>query len=440
MQQATGTLDRMRLEGFERDCERLRPLGHAFVLKRFGGQLNREDAEDAVSEVILRLHVKAEEGDVPDNLRAAFFTAARNQAIDTLRARGARPQEVVIDAAGEVEADTSEPAVAAESREEAAVLKEALATMRPNYREAILLRFGVGMTVPEIAEHRGISLPAAKKLMLRATKQVKDQLLTVTSAEHCEEMQEFARRSLFEKYATDLATTEEADLVRRHLEHCGSCKGFLHRLHHGLHDLAGGILVAGTAGDQLTGKAGLVEQASGWLNGATESSQAAVEKVRMSGFKLGNAVQGAEGGTAGALGSTAGKVAAVCGAGAATAATCVAVGVTPAVDLPGAGKDERPQQASEQQQDTADVPPTVVPVTTSPSPQQEAGAQADPKPEPAPAPPPTPVQQQSSEFGVEGGGSASSAAPAPSGGSSGGGGGSSGGGSGGGAGGEFGIE
>ena len=123
MTTSTGIQDKIRMERFERDCERLRPLGQSFVLKRFGGQLNREDAEDAVSEVIFRLYRMAEEGDVPDNLRATFFTAARNQAIDALRARGARPKEVVIDAAGEVEADTSEPVAAAESHEEAAVLK-----------------------------------------------------------------------------------------------------------------------------------------------------------------------------------------------------------------------------------------------------------------------------------------------------------------------------
>ena len=62
--------------------------------------------------------------------------------------------------------------------------------MRPNYREAILLRFGVGLTVPEIAERLGISLPAAKKLVLRSTAQVRKRLESIEGAEFCPEMRD----------------------------------------------------------------------------------------------------------------------------------------------------------------------------------------------------------------------------------------------------------
>ena len=48
-----------------------------------------------------------------------------------------------------------------------------MARMRPNYREAIVLRFGLGLSVPEIAAQVGISLPAAKKLVLRSTAQIR---------------------------------------------------------------------------------------------------------------------------------------------------------------------------------------------------------------------------------------------------------------------------
>ena len=72
----------IRARRFERECERLRPLGEAYVLRRFGGSLNRADAEDAVSDVVIRLHRRMTEGRVPDNLRATFFTSVRNAAID----------------------------------------------------------------------------------------------------------------------------------------------------------------------------------------------------------------------------------------------------------------------------------------------------------------------------------------------------------------------
>lgn len=296
-------------------------------MRRFSGQLNREDAEDTVSEVVIRLYERAATGRFPDNARAVFFTSVRNRAIDLLRARGARPSEVELEAASAAETGQPGPEQQAASREEAAVLREAMGRMRSNYREAILLRFGVGMTVPEIAGQKGISLPAAKKLVLNATAQVKDKLLTVTSPEHCDEMQEFGRRRLFEKYATDLATDEEADLLRRHLEHCGHCKSFMAGLTQNLHELASGALVSATAADQLTDRAGIAGHVGNWIGGAQDHAHAVSEKARFAALRVSDALPGSDPVASGALAGTGAKIAAVCGAGAATAATCLATGV-----------------------------------------------------------------------------------------------------------------
>src|SRR5262245_45529185 len=66
----------------EQELERLRPLGESYLRRRFGGSISAADAEDAVAEVIIRLHRRIEEGRSPENLRAAFFTSVRNAAID----------------------------------------------------------------------------------------------------------------------------------------------------------------------------------------------------------------------------------------------------------------------------------------------------------------------------------------------------------------------
>ena len=64
-----GDLERRRVSRrFEADCQRLRPLGEAYVLRRFRGSLNRADAEDAVSDVLLRLHRLHTQGRPPRNL------------------------------------------------------------------------------------------------------------------------------------------------------------------------------------------------------------------------------------------------------------------------------------------------------------------------------------------------------------------------------------
>ena len=51
--------EQLRMRRFEQECERLRPLGEAYVMRRFSGALGGADAEDAVAEVIIRLHRQA---------------------------------------------------------------------------------------------------------------------------------------------------------------------------------------------------------------------------------------------------------------------------------------------------------------------------------------------------------------------------------------------
>gem|GEM_PF-3240271 len=177
-----GRPTRSSTESFERASRQLRPLGEAYLLRHFGGSLNQADAEDVVAEVLFRIHRKLAAGWVPENLRAVFLASVRNAGIDMLRSRAVRPT-VDLNAVIELAAPVSGPGECAVEHEDATRLQEAVGRMRPNYREAILLRFGRGMTVPEIASHLGISLPAAKKLVSRATAQAKKRLVSVEDAE-----------------------------------------------------------------------------------------------------------------------------------------------------------------------------------------------------------------------------------------------------------------
>jgi RNA polymerase sigma-70 factor (ECF subfamily) len=273
-----------RARGFERECERLRPLGEAYLLRRFGGAIGRADAEDAVSEVLIRLHRQAEAGRPPQNLRAAFFTSCRNAAIDELRSRAAKPT-VALEAVAEAAVFGPSPAERAESRDDSLRLKEALGRMRGNYREAIVLRFGLGLTIPEIARHLQISLPAAKKLVLRATQQARKRLAAIEGEEFCPEMRDLARRSLFEKEASGLASEAEERILHAHFEHCGSCRSFLASLHDSLHELGSGALLAGAASDQLSGKIGVVDHLARWLGNAAHAVGAGTAKLRFAAFK-----------------------------------------------------------------------------------------------------------------------------------------------------------
>lgn len=414
----------LRARSFERECERLRPLGEAYLLRRFGGSLNRADAEDAVAEVLIRLHHQMAAGRTPQNLRAAFFTSARNAAIDQLRSRAAKPT-VALEAVAEAPAFNPSPAERAESREDAVRLQEALGRMRGNYREAIVLRFGLGLNVPEIAQHLGISLPAAKKLLLRATQQVKKRLVAIEGEEFCPEMRELARNSLFEKEASGLASEAEGRILHAHFEHCGSCRSFLASLHESLHELGSGVLLAGAATEQLSGKIGIVDHLARWVGGATHGAQAATSKLRFAAFKATGALQSGDPGTAGALAGTGQKIAAICTAGAATTATCLATGVLgPGIGVtapPPASAHDSPPAKVKTVSDPVAQPPPPAPApepTPAPAPESSSGQGSEPSSQPPPAPLPseTPAQQSQVQFGIESSpppASAPSPAPAP---------------------------
>jgi RNA polymerase sigma factor (sigma-70 family) len=417
--EAASAVSRIRARGFERECERLRPLGEAYVLRRFGDALGRADAEDAVAEVLIRLHRRAAEGHLPDNLRAMFFASVRNAAIDLLRARAARPATVGLEAAASAAEEGGVPAELAESRERAVRLQEALARMRGSYRETILLRFGLGLTVPEIAAHFQISEAAAKKRVLRAGAQVRKQMAAIDAEEFCPQMRELARSSAFEKQAGGLASEPEVEALRAHFSHCGPCRAYLMRLRGELHDLGSTALAGLLAGHHLVGRVGALRQLGRWAGAVGETAQGVGERLRH--FALRAVAPFSSGdGAAGAMMGTGQKIAAVCGAGAAATATCLLSGaVGPGIGAaihPGHG--DRPPAPKVKRLSSQDVPlapvssePAVAtPGETAPSPDSGSSASKhQAAPEAAP-PPPTPPQASEavretspapSEFGIE---------------------------------------
>jgi RNA polymerase sigma factor (sigma-70 family) len=374
----------IRARRFERECEKLRPLGEAYVMRRFGGSLNRADAEDAVSDVVIRLHRRMTEGRAPDNLRATFFTSVRNAAIDQLRSRSAKPT-VALEAAADAPTNRAIPSESAEDRDDAARLQEALGRMRENYREAIILRFGLGLTVPEISRHLKISLPAAKKLVLRATGQIRKRLESIEGQEFCPEMRQLAEQSLFEKEASGLANEVESEVLRAHFAHCGSCRSFVATLHDRLHELGSTALLGLTAADGATGN-GIVDRIAAVVDTAGDAAQVGALKIRHLAFKSSGAFQTGEGAAGGALMGTGQKIVAACTAGAATA-TCVATGVVgPGIGAP-IGNGQRDQESPPPKvrvlESSAPAPapvtvtePPVAPTTSKPEADSEARAKA----------------------------------------------------------------
>jgi len=418
MQAAAATLRelpaRRRAAVFERECERLRPLGEAYVLRRFGASLNQADAEDAVAEVLIRLYDRLAAGQEPQNLRATFFTSVRNAAIDQLRSRAARPT-VSLERVAETPAFCATPVERAEQREDAVRLGEALARLRGNYREAIVLRFGLGLSAPQIADRLGVSLPAAKKLLLRATAQVRKRLAAIEGQEFCPQMRQLARCSLFEKEASGLASEAEERILRAHFEHCGSCRSFLASLHENLHEL-GGAALFGLAAAQQSAWTRAAAQFGDWFSRAAQGAQSVGARIRFAAFKASGALRPTDAGPSGALAGGGQKIAALCTAGVAATATCLASGIVG----PGIGISA-PSAAPDHDAPPAKVRAAYKPQPPPPAPPSEPRPAAAPEPDPSaphpsaqsptPQPPETPAKQSQTEFGVP---QSSSPAPQPS--------------------------
>jgi RNA polymerase sigma-70 factor (ECF subfamily) len=414
--------ERIRRRRFTAACEELRPLGIAYVLRHFGQSLDRADAEDVVAEVIIRFDRLDAAGRPPGRLRPAFFQSVRNAALDLLRYRGIRPT-APLEAAATRTAEGPGPEERAEARENAVRLREAMARMRPNYREAIVLRFGLGLTVPEIAARAGISLPAAKKLVLRSTAQIRERMEAIEGREFCPEMREIAERSVIDG---QVAGIDEDAATKAHLEHCGACRGFLAALRRDLHELGGSVLLAGLAPAKL----GLGARLLAALHATGQGVHAGAARMRLASYRAGGALRTEGADTAGLLAGTGQKIAAVCTAGAAGAGACLATGIVgPGLGVAG----HRPQHhhpAPTRPAQVREAPvPTHAPILTYAAPEVETQAGAGggdptptptaprprgrsvakaPRPEAKPkrhhhveAPPPTPSQTAGSQFGIE---------------------------------------
>ena len=288
------------------------------------------------------------------------------------------------------------------------------------------MRFGMGLTVPEIAERRGITLNSAKKLVLRGTREAKRRLLDVTSEAHCEEMQTLAKRELVEKYLTKVASEQEVAELEKHLEHCGRCKSVVLTLHQGLHEAASGAIVSGSTASELASKAGVIDHVAGWAHGAHDHAQLIGEKLRLATFKATGALGGGDPAAGSAFAGAGAKIATACGG--AAAAACLATGVV-GPGVPGVADGSGHERPAGQAETVSTVP--ALPSVTTPTTAEE------PTPSDGQAPLTTtvekPVQQVNKE--LYGGGASTSAStsrdfaapPASSAASGGGGGGSSGG-------------
>jgi RNA polymerase sigma-70 factor (ECF subfamily) len=132
-------------------------------------------AEDLAQEVFLKAFRRLASYDPQWKLSSWLFKIAHNTAIDHLR-RGA-PETVPLEAEEEgrgglaaVLADGSaeDPRAAAERRDLARSLERAIARLRPEYRQAVLMFYAHGASYQDICEVTGLPLGTVKTNLHRA--------------------------------------------------------------------------------------------------------------------------------------------------------------------------------------------------------------------------------------------------------------------------------
>lgn len=166
------------------DAQALAEIYHRYARRVFGlcrYMLNsRESAEDATSDVFLKLQRSIASYDSSIPFPRWLLHVAGNHCIDALRRRQ-RGQKVFVEVeAGATvrDAASSEPSPlgAAISDEERARVRDTLAGLPENYRVPLVLRYYGDLSYDEIAQQMGLERNSVAVLIFRAKKELRRRL------------------------------------------------------------------------------------------------------------------------------------------------------------------------------------------------------------------------------------------------------------------------
>lgn len=138
---------------------------------------NSSQAEDLAQEVFLKAFRALKSYDQGRKFSSWLFKIAHNTAIDQLRRKELitvpleTPDQNEPDLVAMLpDASAETPAGRAERRDLAAAIEGAVASLKPLYREVVVLRYQEGLAYEEIAEVTGLPLGTVKTHLFRARK------------------------------------------------------------------------------------------------------------------------------------------------------------------------------------------------------------------------------------------------------------------------------
>jgi RNA polymerase sigma factor (sigma-70 family) len=135
---------------------------------------NREEAEDAVQEVFIRLWKMGDKLDEYSSINALATTMTKNYCIDQVRKRKRSPLEEYKNQEYNSSASPS-PLDQLENRESGNIIFSIIEKMPENYGNVIRLREIEGMSFEEIAVKSGQNINNLRVMLSRARKMIKDE-------------------------------------------------------------------------------------------------------------------------------------------------------------------------------------------------------------------------------------------------------------------------
>jgi RNA polymerase sigma-70 factor (ECF subfamily) len=153
---------------------------HGALVRSICRSLLREggEAEDAVQQTFLSAQRALANGSSPRDAAAWLATIARHESLARVRARMREPLPVEL----EDRAAVSDTHSAAVRRQEAGELRDALAELPAQQREAILLREVRGLSYQEVAVSLSVTTSAVESLLFRARRTLQTRLQEALAA------------------------------------------------------------------------------------------------------------------------------------------------------------------------------------------------------------------------------------------------------------------
>jgi RNA polymerase sigma-70 factor, ECF subfamily len=165
------------------DAEALGEIYRRYVRRVFGLCRymldSRESAEDATSEVFLKLQRSIESYDGSTPFLRWLLRVTGNQCIDALRKRQRGRQVIVeVEDATAIEAPSAElsPLGAVMSKEERMQVRDAIARLPENYRVPLVLRYYSELSYDEIAHQLELPRNSVAVLIFRAKQELRRKL------------------------------------------------------------------------------------------------------------------------------------------------------------------------------------------------------------------------------------------------------------------------